>query len=163
MRQAPVSATAVPQLIEEATQLSSFEPRLPTSFSFVWDKKRFAAKVEDRKGRAMVSLVGDILAVPFTAEDPAARRRVGTLVAAATRGKANAATFRIGRNQHLQMSLEREIERPITGAAIVTGVALALLGARPLIILAEELGAKDQAKRVTFRRPAKTRARAKSR
>jgi len=156
MRPAPVSPDVVPQLIEEATRLSTFEPRLPTSFSFVWERRRFAVKIEDRQGRAMVSLVGDILAVPYTAEDPKARQRIGALVAAARRSKADAATFRINRHQRLQMALETEIEHPVTGAAIVVGVTLALIKARPLVILAEELGTRDQAKRVTFKR--KTRA-----
>lgn len=149
MRQAPVAPDAVPRLIEEATQLSSFEPRLPTSFAFVWEKKRFAARVEERHGSVVLSLIGDMMAVPYTAESPTVRGRLGELVKASR--KSDAAAFRINRHQRLQMATETRIDRPVTGAAIVAGVTQALLDARPLMILAGELGAADAPKRLKFR------------
>jgi len=149
MRPAPVAANAVPQLIEEAERLSSFEPRLPTSFAFVWENKRFAAKVEDRGKAVALSIIGDLCRVPYTAENPRIRSRMSELVRASRRS--NAATFRINHHQRLQVMTETEIEHPVTGAAIFNGVTKALLAARPLMIFADELGIDEAPKRLKFR------------
>lgn len=149
MRQAPVAAEAVPKLLEEAKQLSSFEPRLPTSFAFVWDGKRFAAKVEERGNAVLLSILTELGKVPYTAENPKIRERFARLVRASR--KSDAGSFRINRHQRLQMTIEAKLDHPVTGAAIVEGVTKAVLAARPLMIFAAELGFDETPKRLKFR------------
>ncbi|MBM3556805.1 MAG: hypothetical protein FJX47_14775 [Alphaproteobacteria bacterium] len=146
----PAAASNVSGLIEEATRLMTFEPKLPASFTFRWNGRRFAVAITDAGDKAKATIIGSLGALPYTAENREGRRNLLGLLEVPRTAIATGA-YRLGAQGRLDFRGEVEIDHPVTGQAIMVGLVKYLLGAKPYVDLIEELAPKP--KRRTFRRP----------
>ncbi len=112
----------------------------PIQFDFAYRGLRFACRCDQHAGGAVLKLVGDAGAMPFSAESPDARAAVQAIVdhANATLPSAPGPALRLTRGRIL-LGTERELPSPLTAVSLVAAVARCLVPAQPYLALLAEV------------------------
>jgi hypothetical protein len=101
-------------------------------FDFTYRHIRFACRYQDDENGGILRLAGDAGPLPYTAESPAARAGLGTIVADAN--DLLGPTFRFSQGRILLIA-SCPVSRPLTASAVVAAVAAVLLPATPYLDL----------------------------
>lgn len=102
-------------------------------FRFCFREVPFEARAERRKNRPILSLRGDLGTLPFTIENPARRRRLRKVLAAAE--LFSGLRWEVTPEQTIRASGEIDLGTALTPTAIIAGTATLLLQSRPYIDL----------------------------
>ncbi len=123
------------RLLDRAwTELARLEPGLPARFTFMWRGIDFTTRVEPTSESVRLTVEADLGAVPFSAEDRAARAKLLALARAQDPGAKS--RYHISRDQRLRFSIETVMAAPAGAAAIVGRTAQLLFQARPHLEIA---------------------------
>jgi hypothetical protein len=125
----------IDNLTEDAYKLGT--SLAPVEFAFTFAGVRFACrseKIDDKN--AVLRVAGDLGPLPFSAESPAARLAVLTIVE-----DANAALGTLLKLTHgrIMVGGDRPLSAPITAATMVTAIATFMLPIRPYLELLSEV------------------------
>jgi hypothetical protein len=106
-------------------------PKLPMSFRFAWHEQTFEGDLEQRNEGIVLRLRADIGILPYTSEDPAARRQLIEEVSAS--GTRPTGRLELVDNHHLHWRHEVQLPTPksLTIKTILTNIAVLILLARP--------------------------------
>ena len=132
----PANLDAVLERIDQG--LARPGPTTPLNFRFSWRGIRFAARAEASGERLVLSLSGDLAAVPYSAED--ARSRACLFRFLAWLGDVDSCRMAVIERNTVRYHSSVDIAPSFTAADVVTGAVTILLGARPYIEIIEELG-----------------------
>jgi hypothetical protein len=102
-------------------------------FRFCFREVPFEARAERRKNRPILSLSGHLGTLPFTIENPARRRRLRKVLAAAE--LFSGLRWEVTPEQTIRASGEIDLGTALTPTAIIAGTATLLLQSRPYIDL----------------------------
>jgi hypothetical protein len=128
------------KIMEEAkARLEGAAPKPPLSFRFRWQGQQYVGRVERVDGGLILKLLGDIGAVPYSAENP--RRRESWISLAHWRGRESDYRFVVTKNRRLTLLAHRPIAEPLSAMSIIGELAKMLLSVRPYLTLAEEQSA----------------------
>lgn len=112
----------------------------PIQFDFAYCGVRFACRCEQHADGAVLKLVGDAGAMPFTAESPSARTAVQSIVdhANGTLPGTPGPALRLTQGRIL-LGTEHQLPSPITAVALVAAIARFLVPALPYLGLLAEV------------------------
>jgi hypothetical protein len=112
----------------------------PIQFDFAYRGIRFACRCEQQDGGAMLKLVGDAGAMPFSAESSEARMAVQAIVehANGTLAAAPGPAIRLTHGRIL-LGTERLLPMPITAVSLVAAIARFVVPALPYLTLLAEV------------------------
>ena len=114
-------------------ELEVTQPELPLLFRFRWRGAGFAGRIEESAGSIMLYLATDLSALPFTAEDPVARRVI--LDNMIRSGRQPGGQLEVNERNQLVLSNIIELPKPhcLTVKKIVSNIAVLALLARPFL------------------------------
>ena len=111
-------------------ELSRLALNAPLRFSFDWHGAKFTAQVTADEGeRLVLRLHGDVAAVPFTAENPAARATLIELLPLVSDDLGS--RFYISQQQRILCHGEMMLTEPLNRATVIGGTATFLLALKP--------------------------------
>ncbi len=114
-------------------------PKAPLSFRFTWEKLVFSAKLDKVDDHHRLRILGDLGALPFSAEKPKFRERLLNLLAWDTED--DRVRFVLEPNRHeMFLMIDDRLNGDLTGLKLITSAVTSLLHARPYIELAKEVG-----------------------
>ena len=102
-------------------------------FRFCFREVPFEARAERRQTRPILSLTGDLGTLPFSIENPARRRRLRKVLAAAK--LFSGLRWEVTPAQTIRAKGEIDLGTALTPTAIIAGTATLLLQSRPYIDL----------------------------
>lgn len=126
-----VGGLCLPLDVEALTSLP-VEPGGVMTFDFVFRSIRFAVRYEEGQENGSLRLAGDLGPMPFTAESPAARAGLATIVLEAA--DLLGPSFRLAGGRIL-LGREFTIDRPVTACKLIAAVASMLVPAIPYLDL----------------------------
>lgn len=102
-------------------------------FDFTFRFVRFAGRYDEEAGSAAMKLVGDVGPMPFSAESPAARAGLATIVTRANEALGGPA-FKVTQGR-IMLGGELKVVPPVTATSLVATVAAFLIPAIPYLEL----------------------------
>jgi hypothetical protein len=116
-----------------STDLPPARPSGVLRFRFCFREVPFEARAERRLHRPILRLTGDLGTLPFSIENPARRRRLRKVLAAAE--LFSGLRWEVTPAQTIRASGEIDLGTALTPTAIIAGTATLLLQSRPYIDL----------------------------
>ncbi len=137
---AALGGVALPLELDRSELLGRDSAR-PVAFRFAFREVPFACAVERRDGHPVLTLTGDLGALPYTAEGPERRQSVRAVVAAAR--QRSGLDWQVTPQQQILVRGGISLAFPLTPVAMIVGAVTLLLRARPFLDLLLEAMARE--------------------
>jgi len=133
------NSASITDLIDEGhKKIDWAAPKAPLSFRFSWEKVIFTGKLSKIDDAHRLILLGEMGPLPFSAERPAYRDRLLSLIAWKTEERIRFVLE--PQHQRVYLMIDDILSEELTGVALIASATASLFHAQPYMELAKEMG-----------------------
>jgi len=134
----PIDVNSV--VIDEHGELERRAPKIPFSFSFRWRGTEFEGRVQQDGAGLCLLLKTELGTLPYSAENANLRSRVLAAIEDGPHSQRCGVTVTSHQTAELTREVPISAASGLTAIALVTNVAIAVLGAAPYLDLLSDVG-----------------------